>query len=47
MAHLSQTTAGEECDSNFDSSSDEEDEPTTHKDSIHECEEERQNQIIV
>ena len=47
MACSSHGTVSEEYDSDFDSSSHEDDEQSTHKDSMNESLEEQQNQIIV
>ena len=48
MASSSRGTISEDYDSDFDNSSHEDDEPTAHKDSVHELDEEEQhNELIV
>lgn len=45
-AHFSQTTASEDYDSDFDDSSNEDDEPLTRRDSSHENNEAKRNQAL-
>jgi hypothetical protein len=47
IARLSRTTVSEECDSDFDDSSHEDDEQIGRKESVSEYNEQRQQQIIV